>query len=220
MDLGEQQPSTGIRVLIVDDHPSLRLGLRVLLCSAPHIDVVGEADDGDRVLSLVRELAPDVVVMDMSMQRVGGLEATRELHARAPGVKVLALSVSEERSLVRLMFDTGATGYALKRSLADELVRAVRIVAGGGTYVDPSLAAAIVSAEPARLCRVEPGCLSVRESEVLQHTARGLTAKEVAAELGLSPRTLETYKARAMTKLNLRTRAQLMRYALDHGMLR
>jgi DNA-binding NarL/FixJ family response regulator len=153
---------------------------------------------------------------------LGGAEATKRILAADPSLRVLALSAHEEAAFARVLLDAGAAGYALKRSACDELVRAIHIVASGGTYVDPSLAGALVGIGQRRHSpgSVPTVSLSEREAEVIRLIAEGHTSKEMAQALGLSPRTLETYKARAMSKLNLRTRAELIRYALRSGWLR
>lgn len=211
-----------IRVLLVDDHPVLRAGVRGLLDVEDDLQVVAEASDGLSVVQQATEHDVDVVIMDVSMPKLGGAEATKQLLAAAPGLRVLALSALEEASFARMLLEVGAAGYALKRSACDELVRAVRIVAGGGTYLDPVIAASLVSSGRRRLNSggIPIVSLSEREAEVIRLIAQGHTSKEMAQNLGLSPRTLETYKARAMSKLNLRSRAELIRYALRSGWLR
>jgi DNA-binding NarL/FixJ family response regulator len=170
---------------------------------------------------MASDVSPDVVLMDVSMPNLGGAEATQRLLKSNPTLRILALSAHEEATFARLLLDAGAAGYALKRSACDELVRAVRIVAAGGTYVDPSIAGALVSGQRRHTPGLVPTVnLSEREVEVIRLVAQGHTSKEMANNLGLSPRTLETYKARAMSKLNLRSRADLIRYALRTGWLR
>jgi DNA-binding NarL/FixJ family response regulator len=211
-----------VRVLLVDDHPLLRVGVANLLQGEGDLEVVAEADNGYAAVKLAADLAPDVVVMDVSLPNLGGAEATKQILEAEPTQRVLAFSAHEEVAFARLLLSAGAAGYALKRSACDELVRAVRVVAKGGTYVDPSLARALVGngqrrQSPSGLPAVS---LSEREAEVIRLIAKGHTSKEMAQTLGLSPRTLETYKARAMSKLDLRTRADLIRYALRCGWLR
>jgi DNA-binding NarL/FixJ family response regulator len=211
-----------VRVMLVDDHPLMRAGVKTLLNAEPDLEVIAEAGDGLAALVFARDIRPDVVVMDVSLPQLGGADATKEILAEHPEQRVLAFSAHEEIAFARLMLDAGARGYAIKRSACDELVRAVRVVASGGTYVDPSLAGALVS-QGQRLSSptgVPAVGLSEREAEVIRLIAHGHTSKEMALALGLSPRTLETYKARAMSKLNLRTRADLIRYALRSGWLR
>lgn len=210
-----------IRLMLVDDHPVLRSGLKTLLSAEPDLEVVAEANDGKSALEVVDDVCPNVVLMDVSMPQLGGAEATQRILKAHPTLRVLALSAHEEATFARLLLDAGAAGYALKRSACDELVRAVRIVAGGGTYVDPSIAGALLSGQRRHTPGLMPTVsLSEREVEVIRLVAQGHTSKEMATNLGLSPRTLETYKARAMSKLNLRTRADLIRYALRTGWLR
>lgn len=211
-----------VRLLLVDDHPLLRAGVKALLETQPDLAVIGEAHDGLTAVRLARELEPDVVVMDLSLPELGGAEATKQILADTPTLRVLVLSAHEELGFARTLMGAGASGYALKRSASEELVRAVRLVAEGGTYVDPTLSSALLAADRLRLgtSSAPPVSLSERESEVIRLIARGHTSKEMAEALGISPRTLETYKARAMSKLNLRTRAELIRYAMQSGWLR
>lgn len=214
-------PLKQIRVLLVDDHPVLRAGVRALLLAEPDLTVVGEAGDGHVATALFGQVKPDVVLMDVSLPGLGGAEATKQIVAESPRARVLALSAHEEASYARLLLDAGASGYALKRSACEELPRAVRIVAAGGTYIDPSIAGSLVATQHIPSAGSMPTeSLSEREVEVIRLVAQGHTSKEMANNLGLSPRTLETYKARAMSKLNLRSRADLIRYAMRSGWLR
>jgi len=215
-----ERQRASIRVLLVDDHPVLRSGLKALLAGEQDIEVVAEASDGHDAVQLAPRLRPDVVIMDVAMPGLGGAEATQQLLTRDAAVRVLALSAHEDASFARSLLDAGASGYALKRSACDELVHAVRIVAGGGTYVDPAIAGPLMASQ-ARAAASPPAgvALSEREVEVIRLVAQGHTSKEMASNLGLSPRTLETYKARAMSKLGLRTRADLIRYAVRCGWL-
>jgi len=170
----------------------------------------------------VLELRPDVVVMDVSMPGVGGAQAAERIRRECPGVKVLALTVHEDKGYLRQLLAAGAAGYVLKRAAAEELVRAIRAVAAGGVYLDPALAGKVVRG----FVRQSPGedtaaggVLSDREVEVVRLTAAGHSNKEVASRLDLSVKTVETYKARALDKLGLETRADLVRYALQRGWL-
>jgi two-component system, NarL family, response regulator NreC len=210
-----------IRVILVEDHPVLRAGVGTLLRGEDDLEMIGEADNGVLGVQLAQQLQPDVVIMDVSLPELGGIEATKQIKRARPQQRILALSAHEDAEFARTLLDAGADGYALKRSACDELVRAVRIVASGGTYVDPSLSDALVRGQArARSGTMPTVSLSEREAEVIRLTAQGYTSKEIAQTLNLSPRTLETYKARAMAKLNLTSRAELIRYAVRCGWLR
>lgn len=213
-----------LRLLLVDDHPVLRAGLRALLSVHAGLDVVAEADSGERALALARDLAPNVVVMDFSLPGMTGAEAARHLKRDAPQTRVLALSVHEEFAIVNRLLEAGADGYLLKRSACDELVRAVRQVATGGTYLDAALPPYPRHSRHSTIggnasLPAERGILSEREAEVAKLLARGLALKEIAQQLEVSPRTLESYRARAMAKLGLKSRAELIRYAVRCGWL-
>ncbi len=209
-----------LRLLLVDDHPVLRAGLKAMLSAESDLHVIAEADNGSTAIELALELVPDLILMDVTLPGVNGAEATRQIKLARPALKVLALSVHEEVSFARMLLDAGASGYALKRSACEELVRAVRIVAAGGRYIDPSLAGQLLRVVPSTLSPARIGVsLSERETEVVKLLAEGLTMKEMAQQLSLSPRTLETYRARALEKLELKTRAELVRYAIQCGWL-
>ncbi|MBX9681552.1 MAG: response regulator transcription factor [Gemmataceae bacterium] len=208
-----------LRVLIADDHPMLRSGLRGLIDVQPDMDVVGEASDGAAAIQMASDVRPDVVVMDVSMPGMGGAEATEQMRRRCEGVKVLALTAHEERGYVQKLMRAGASGYVIKRTAADELVRAIRTVAAGKTYIDPAVAGLLVTPSAPSQDLVPTVELSERECEVLQRIARGHPVKQIAASLDITVRTVETYKARGMEKLNLKTRADLVRYALRQGWL-
>lgn len=211
-----------VRVLLVDDHAMVRAGLRQLLDAAPDLQVIGEASDGDAGVRLALELKPDVIVMDLAMPGLSGAEATKVILDGNPKVRVLALSAHAEAAYARTVLGNGAAGYVLKRSAFDELVHAIRTVAAGKTYVDSALAEALLpkSHHPSSSGVIRTVTLSEREREVLRLLAQGHSVKETADQLGLSPRTLETYKARAMAKLDLTTRAEVIRYASQCGWLR
>jgi DNA-binding NarL/FixJ family response regulator len=210
-----------VRVFLVDDHEIVRSGLKVLVEAQPDMSVVGEAAEGLAGLRGVAELAPDVVVMDLSMPVLGGVEATERIRATSPGVKVLALTAREERAYVDLLMAAGASGYVLKRSAADALVRAIREIAAGGVYLDPTLLELGLAPQQRPASQPPAGSrLSEREAEVLRHIAEGHAVKDIAGMLTISPRTLETYRARAMDKLALKTRADIVRYALKRGWLK
>ena len=211
-----------MRVVLADDHPIVRDGLRRLINQQADMRVVGEAENGDAACQTARLLLPDVLVMDLSMPGLGGQEATARVRRESPDVKVLVLTVHEERQYLTQLLRAGASGYVLKRAAPAELVRAIRTVAEGGTYIDPSLAGTVVEgyldAEKAA-SRASEDLLSDREREVLVSIARGFTNKEIAGHLGLSVKTIETYKARVAEKLGLRTRVEIVRYAASRGWL-
>jgi DNA-binding NarL/FixJ family response regulator len=211
-----------LRVVLADDHAVVREGLKALVNAQPDMRVVGEAADGEAAWRIAKELVPDVLVLDLSMPLLGGADATARVRRDCPTVKVLALTVHEEQLYLTQLLRAGASGYVLKRAAAVELVRAVRSVASGGTYVDPSLTGTLVAGYLDAERAAEPpehDALSDREREVLLRIARGFSNKEIAAELGLSVKTVETYKARMSEKLGLRTRVDIVRYAAQRGWL-
>jgi DNA-binding NarL/FixJ family response regulator len=213
---------TNIRVVLADDHPVVLAGIRSLLEDTQDISVVGEATTGAAALNLIPDLKPDVAVLDISMPDINGLELARRLAVSCPSVKVLALTVHEDRAYLHSLLQSGACGYLLKRSAADELIRALRAVARGGTYLDPAVAEKALagatnrSRDSHQASREE---LSPRESNVLRLTAQGFSNKEIAAQLDVSVKTVETYKARACEKLALHTRAEIVRYGVAQGWL-
>ena len=217
----EAMEDVTVRVVLADDHPIVREGLRILVNAQPDMQVVGEAADGEEAWRAAKSLTPDVLVMDLSMPHLNGVEATARVKRDCPTVKVLVLTVHEERVYLTQLLRAGAAGYILKRAASAELVRAVRTVAAGGTYIDPSLAGTVVEGflDADKVGRPSGDTLSEREREVLVRIARGFSNKEIAAQLGLSVKTVETYKGRVADKLGLRTRVDIVRYAARHGWL-
>ena len=207
-----------IRILIADDHALVRAGLRRLIESERGLEVAGEAATGEEAVECAFELRPDVLLMDISMPGLSGTAATDRIARDLPDVRVLVLTMHDDRGHLRRMLDAGAAGYVLKRSSPDQLVRAIRTVAEGGSYVDPQLAGEVLRAgNPAP--DVDAARLSSREEEVLRRVAWGESNKSIARDLGVSVRTVETYKARIADKLGLRTRPDIVRYALRRGWL-
>jgi two-component system response regulator NreC len=215
-----------IKLLVVDDHPVVRAGLRTLLSAQDDIEVVGEADDGRVAIEQALELEPDVVVMDITMKGMGGLEATQEITSRLPETKVLVLTMHENEEYLRQMLEAGATGYVLKQAVDTELVVAIRAVQRGEVFLYSSFSRILLGdlaqqdeAEqpPSQVDSYER--LSQREREVLRLVALGHTNQEIADQLYLSVKTVETYRSRVMNKLNLRSRSALVRYALQRGLL-
>lgn len=213
-----------IRVLIADDHAVLRAGLRLLLGAEPDIEVVGEAQDGLEVLARVRDLAPDILLLDLAMPRMGGLEVLGRIREASPRTRVLILTMHEEEEYLQEALRAGSAGYVLKRAAAEELLSAIRAVYHGGVYLHPEHARRLmedmVDREARRQERESGPPLSPREQEVLRLIALGYTNQQAAEALYLSVKTVETYRARLMAKLGLRTRAELVRYALQQGWIR
>ena len=208
-----------IRVVVVDDHAVVRSGIKLLLDSHDDIEVVGEAGNAKDAVFRVRELSPDVVLLDLIMPGESGIEVLPKLLKEAPEAKVLVLSMQDDPSYVREAFAAGASGYVLKEAADEEVVTAVREIAGGGSYVHPTLGARMVSADAAARAAAEADPLSDREREILRLLALGHTNQEIAKMLFISVRTAETHRAHIMQKLRLSTRAELVRHALAHGLL-
>jgi two-component system, NarL family, response regulator NreC len=202
-----------IRIVLADDHTVVRSGLRMLLDGEADFEVVAEAGDVERARRCVRGHHPAVLVLDLNMPGGSSLEAIPTLRAESPSTQIVVLTMQEEPAFARHALEAGALGYVLKESADDELVQAVRAAAGGGTYLTPRLGARLASA-PARL-----GDLSEREVGVLRLIALGHTNMEIAEQLFLSVRTVETHRAHIQQKLNLTSRAELVRYAMDRGLM-
>jgi DNA-binding NarL/FixJ family response regulator len=208
---------------MADDHPVVLAGLKALVGADPDFAIVGEARDGRTALRLAMQLTPDVVVLDVSLPEMNGIELAAALRSERPDCRILVLTVHEERAYLRQLLELGVGGYLLKRSAADELSRAIRAVAAGGVYLDPAIAGKAVGG----LGRVrgpsqsgEAAELSDRESDVLRMVASGHSNKAISARLSISVKTVETYKARAMGKLGFHSRVELVRCAADQGWLR
>jgi two-component system response regulator NreC len=208
-----------IRVLIVDDHAVVRSGLHLLLDAETDIQVCGEAGDVRTAVFETRAQKPDVILMDVVMPDQSGIEGVPLVLKEAPDAKVLILSMQDDPQYVREAFAVGAAGYVLKEAVDAEVVSAVREVAGGGRYVHPALGARLVVADADARAKEEADPLSDREREVMRLLALGHTNQEIAKMLFISVRTAETHRAHIMQKLRLSTRAELVRYALDNGLL-
>jgi len=210
-----------VRVLLVDDHRMMREGLRALLEGVPDIEIVGEAADGRTALDLVRTLRPDVVVMDVGMPDMNGVEATRRVRAESEGTKVIALSTHTDKSYVHHMLEAGACGYVLKISAHDELMRAVRAASIGQTYLSPEVAGVVVERSTHAHAGGEVSAystLGAREREVLQLVAEGKTSAETAKEMHISIKTVETHRRNIVLKLGLHGTAELTKYAIREGL--
>jgi two-component system response regulator NreC len=208
-----------ISVVLVDDHAVVRSGIRLLLERQDDIEVVGEAGNAKDALFRARALKPDVILLDVVMPGESGIEVLPRLLEESPETKVLVLSMQDDPSYVREAFAAGAQGYVLKEAADDELVSAVREIANGGRYVHPTLGARMVAADAEERAAAEADPLSEREREVLRLLALGHTNQEMAEKLYISVRTAESHRAHIMQKLRLSTRAELVRYALSHGLL-
>jgi len=211
-----------LRILLADDHTVVRDGLKVLINAQPDMSVVGEADTGEGAWRLAQTEAADVIVMDLSLPDLSGARVTARIKHAYPQLKVLVLTAYEDKSYMRQLFEAGAAGYLLKRAAAQEVIGAIRTVAAGGLYIDPTLASKVVDSfvrQPASGGRQQRGELSEREQEVLRLIAWGYSNKEIAARLDISVKTVETYKTRLMEKLDLRSRADIVRYAVRQGWL-
>jgi len=208
-----------VKLLLCDDHKMMRDGLRAIL-EKEGLEVVGEASTGRDVIQVARRLSPDIVVMDISMPDLNGIDATRALVAEFRAIKVIGLSMNADQRYVLAMFKAGAVGYLLKNAASDELIRAVRTVASGLTYVSPSIAAVVVGnvGEPAAPATTLKKPLSPREREVLQLLAEGNASKEIATRLSVSVATVESHRRQIVEKLNIHSIAQLTKYAIREGL--
>lgn len=210
-----------ISTLIADDHGLVREGLRRLLEAEPDIEVSGEAADGREVLDQVSSRQPDVLILDISMPRLGGLETLERLRADHPSVKVVLLSVHSDPPFIQSAVALGADAYVLKNAPATEVVAAVRAVLNGGSYFSPAIAREILSQlrKPRRKGGSSASLLSGRERQVLNLIADGYSAKEIAVELKISTKTVEAHRTSLMRKLGARKATELVRYALRHGLI-
>jgi DNA-binding NarL/FixJ family response regulator len=213
-------PMNKLSILLADDHAIVREGLKHLIEAQSDMEVSAEASDGREAVEKVLRLRPQVVVLDVSMGEFGGAQATRELRASCPASKVLALTVHEDNTYLHELLEAGVSGYVLKRAAPEELIAAIRAIAGGGTYLDHRVAGKlvqnIVQTETSASCGSQ---LSDREADVLRLIARGYTNKEAGIELGISVKTVETYRSRSMEKLGLRSRIDIVRVATERGWL-
>jgi DNA-binding NarL/FixJ family response regulator len=209
-----------LRLVLADDHSVVRVGLKALIDAQADMELVGEASDGAEALALAKDTRPDVVVMDLSMPQLDGLEATQQLHKHCPAIRILVLSVHEEAAYLQQSLKAGASGYILKRTAAASLIEAIRTVGNGGVYIDPALSPAVAQSITGDAKALGlTNALSQREDEVLRLVAQGFGNKEIAHQLSVSVKTVETYKARGMRKFGLSSRVDLVRYATIHGWL-
>lgn len=207
------------RILLVDDHPIVLHGLNEVLCWMDGVEVVAEAENGFRALDLLRSTAPDIVMLDLSMPGLNGIGLAKRILAEFPRIRVIVLTGHEDRAYANQAMQIGVHGYVLKRSLTDNLAHAVRAVLRDEIYFDPAVAGQMMraSAKAERQDKTLFSALTGRESDVLRLTARGQTNKEIAQQLGVSVKSVETFKARATVKLELKSRADIVRYAVSQG---
>jgi len=212
-----------IRVLIAEDHKTVREGLKMIVEAETDMEVIGEAGNGREAVRLAQELQPDIVVMDISMPELNGLKASAELKQAAPDLKILTLTRHTEKAYLQELLQAGISGYVLKQSEPEELLRAIRAVAGGGNYLDPAVTNNVFNLVAGQHNKhrgeVVGEPLSDRESEVLRLIARGFSNKEISAQLGTSVKTIETQKAGAMRKLDINGRNEIVSYAILQGWL-
>lgn len=210
-----------IRVAVADDHAIVRDGIRALLAMAPDIEVVGEAADGAAAIALVDRTSPDVLLLDIAMPGLGGLEAAGEIHRAHPGVRILVLSQYDNPEYVRRFLRLGAAGYVLKRAAASELVAAIRAAHAGGLVIDPAVAReAIADAAKPDALEADPyEALTDREKQVLKLVAEGRSNKDVATVLGVSVKTAMSHREHVMQKLGVHSRTDLIRFALRRGVI-
>jgi DNA-binding NarL/FixJ family response regulator len=209
-----------IRILLADDHKITRQGLHSLLEKQQDMEVVAEAENGRTAVHLAAELAPDVVIMDLTMPDLNGVEATKQILNKSPDTKIVALSMHSDSLFVTAMLKSGAAGYLLKECAFEELTRAIRTVMGGKTYLSPSISGVVVEDYIHRLSKTDSSnsdILSDREREVLQLLAEGNSTKQVALKLHISVKTVETHRRQIMSKLNIHTVAELTKYAIRKG---
>ncbi len=215
--------TTKIRVFLADDHVCVRDGIKALINEQPDMHVIAEADDGATTINQCKKLHPDVIILDISMPGMNGVKVATQLKPVSPKSKTLILTIHDSTAYLRQMLEAGASGYLVKRATTEELIHAIRSVAKGGTYIDPMLAEKLAaplrrkSADKDDL--ISEGELSDRETEVLQLTAQGYSSKEIAENLNVGRKSVETYKQRAMEKLGLDSRIEIVRYAVHQGWL-
>ncbi|SEH12706.1 response regulator [Thermoleophilum album] len=217
--MSETEAHSTIRVLLADDHGIVRSGLRMLVDRQPDMRVVGEAGDGIEAIALARALEPDVAVLDVAMPRIGGLEAAREMRALRPDIRVLMLSMHEDDDYFLQALAAGARGYVVKRAADTDLIRAIRTVAGGGTFVSGKRQRELLDTwrERGRQALADP--LTTREREVVKLIAEGFTNRQIAELLTLSEKTVESHRANVLAKLGMRDRVELVRYAIKRGLV-
>jgi two-component system, NarL family, response regulator NreC len=211
-------PDSVIKILLADDHTIVRQGLKLIISSHADLQVIGEAANGREVLELAEKLKPDVILMDVAMPELNGIEATRRLRDVSPRTKVLVLSMHKEAVYVREILKAGARGYILKDAIDTELISAIQSVARGDGYISPAISGTLLSDYRQNITN-PLDLLSSREREVLQLIAEGKTNKEVATRLNLSVYTVDSHRGKIMEKLNLHSTGELVRFAMKQGLV-
>ncbi len=211
-----------IKVIIADDHTIFRSGLNMLLSSEPDINVIGEAEDGQSAIQLAKELNPDVILMDIGMPGLNGIEATEQIKLETPDINILVLTMHRSDEYFFKVLEAGASGYILKGAETSELINAVRSVAKGEVFLYPSMAGRLVKEylSQSAASEISSAKLTKREREILQLIAEGFTNKEIAEKLVLSPSTVHSHRTNLLHKLNLNSRHELVQYAREHGLMR
>jgi two-component system response regulator NreC len=218
-----QEKATKMRILLADDHTILRAGLKMMLNAQPDMEVIGEVQDGRHAMQEAQRLQPDIVLMDITMPDINGIEATRQIKKLLPEIKVLILTMHEHDEYVFQALRAGASGYMLKEAAATELIAALRVIQSGQFYLSPAAQSVMVGDY---LQRVRTGeekdsysTLTEREREILKLVAEGYTNNQIAEKLVISPKTVDTHRTHIMDKLNLHSRAELVKYAMRRGLL-
>lgn len=210
-----------LRILIAEDHISVREGFRYIIESQDDMEVIGEADDGRAAIEMARELKPHIVLMDISMPKLNGMKAAATLKRVAPDIKILTLTRHTDTAFLQELLKAGVSGYVLKQSSSDEIIRALRAIARGGNYLDPAITGKVFNDYTEKQSRPRGDTTGVpltdRESEVLRHIALGYSNAEIADKIDISVKTVESHKTNALKKLDMRTRKDIIRYAILQG---
>jgi DNA-binding NarL/FixJ family response regulator len=211
-----------LRIILAEDHITVREGIKMLIDSQTNMEVIGEAGNGEEAIILVQELDPDVIVMDISMPGLNGLKATKKIKRICPEAKILTLTRHKDDSYLQQLIQAGVSGYVLKQSASSELIHAIQHIAKGNNYIDPALTKKVFGGYVGQHIPLQGEGTSEptpREEEILRYVAMGYSNKEIAARLELSVKTIETHKANAMRKMNMRSRIDIVRYAILQGWL-
>jgi len=213
-----------IRIIIADDHAVLRSGLKALLNCSPRFDVIGEAGDGQSAIKMVEELQPDILILDISMPGMSGVDCIKELRSRCIPCRILVLTMYDDEEYIKEVMRSGADGYVLKKSADTELIEGIIKISEGKKYLNETISQTLIDSL-LRTSSTEPDShnpyilLSIREREVLRFLAKGHTNSEIAEMLSLSPKTVDTYRSRIMSKLNVRKKSELVNYAMQHNLV-